>query len=59
MKRSFQIWKIYLKSKYSTCYIPKGLSYPSTNPAWQSLTSPNNEQGKGTVRMLWTEPKLT
>ena len=25
--------KINLKSKYITCYIPKGLTHPSTNPA--------------------------
>ena len=49
--------KINLKSKYITCYIPKGLTHPSTNLAWQSLTSPNKE-GKGTVRMLWTETKI-
>ena len=42
---------------YITCYIPKGLSYPSTNPAWQSLTS-LNKQGKGTGRMLWTGTKI-
>ena len=49
--------KINLKSKYITCYIPKGLTHPSTNLTWQSLTSPNKE-GKGTVRMLWTETKI-
>ena len=32
---------IKVKSKYITCYIPKGLTHPTTNPAWQSLTSPN------------------
>ena len=44
-----------LKSKYITCYIPEGLTYPSTNPAWQSLTSPN-KQG---IREMWEcyEPK--
>ena len=33
---------IKVKSKYITCYIPKGLTHPTTNPAWQSLT---NKQG--------------
>ena len=51
--------KINLKSKYITCYIPKGLTYPSTNNlAWQSLTSPNKQGITGTVRMLWTETKI-
>ena len=36
---------------------PKGLTYPGTNLAWKSLTSPN-KQGKGIVRMLWTETKI-
>ena len=50
-------WKINLKSKYITGYIPKDLTYPCTNPAWQNLTL-LNKQGKGTVRMLWTETKI-
>ena len=49
MKLSTFFKKIDLKSKYITCYFPKGLAYPSTNPAWQSLPSPN-EQG---IKELW------
>ena len=47
-------WKINLKSKYITCYIPKGLTHPTTNPAWQSLTSPNKH---GARELGWDPPE--
>ena len=45
------------KSKVKVYQYPKGVPYPSTNPALQGLASPN-KQGKGTVRMIWTETKI-
>ena len=48
-------WKINLTSKYIN--IPKGVLYPSTNPAQKGLAS-QNKQGKATMRMIWTKTKI-
>ena len=48
-------WKINLKSKYIK--IPKGVPYPSTNPASQGFNSFTEQTGQGNYEndMYWNQ----